>query len=288
MLRFLRYFLISLLIVAFAFLPACGSGSEQEQAAEKKTETTPTVTGADKALPLTSAPFAEELKTAGFEPAYYTRFPATIAGKDGRLILYRSATGGGDGGMIFAQEAPTRYEWVWHWYFGDISPEKVEKIEINQDGLWDILLIASGGKRYEFVQDEAFTFGGGERRDRIALNGESSETLPGMPLWHCFDNNHNTSWMSPVDGDDPFIEIHAPFGLADGIISLTALEDHQPRQCVIEADGNEIQSFELKSTMQEQLIHLEPAAMKAGRIRIVFRSCYGDAKSVAIAELSIR
>ena len=55
------------------------------------------------------------------------------------MILYRSASGGKDGGMVFVDQsggADTR--WVWHWYFEDHQPERFEQLDINKDGLWDI------------------------------------------------------------------------------------------------------------------------------------------------------
>jgi hypothetical protein len=278
-----------LLVLLCAGALACGGESSQENAEGQKAGSPDAeVAAPSDALPVTSAPFAGELEAAGFETAYYMRFPATVAGKDGRLILYRSASGGKDGGMIFVQDATTRYEWVWHWYFPKISPERAEKTELNQDGLWDIRMYAPGGKRYEFLQDDTFTLAGGGRRDRIALNGESSPVIPGNPLWFCFDNNHNTAWMAPTGGGEPYIEFESPFGLKEGILTVKFLPDHQPRLCEIEADGKKIQELELEATTKEQLIQLDAAARQAKRIRIVVKSCHGSGTRAAIAELSIR
>lgn len=280
--------ILSLVLICAGVL-ACGGGSDQEKA-EGETADSPDqkAQGPSDALPVTSAPFAGELEAAGFEPAYYTRFPATVAGKDGRLILYRSASGGKDGGMIFIQDATTRYQWVWHWYFPGISPERAEKTELNQDGLWDIKMYARGGKSHEFLQDDTFTLAGGERRDRIALNGNSSTAVPGNPLWFCLDSNHNTAWMAPTGDGEPYIEFESPFGLKEGILAVKSLPDYQPRLCEIEADGKKIQELELEATTKEQLIQLDPAARQAKRIRITVKSCHGSAQRVAIAELSIR
>jgi hypothetical protein len=283
-----RNIFVFLLILLCAGALACGGSDQDETEGQETVSSDQEAAGPTDALPVTSAPFAGELEAAGFEPAYYMRFPATVAGKDGRLILYRSASGGKDGGMIFIQEATTSYQWVWHWYFPKISPARAEKSELNQDGLWDIRMYARGGKSHELLQDDTFSLAGGARQDRIALNGESSPVIPGNPVWFCFDNNHNTAWMAPTGGGEPYLEFESPFGLKEGILSVMALPDYQPRLCEIEADGKKIQEFELKPTTKEQLIQLDPAARQAERIRIVVKTCHGSAQRAAIAELSIR
>jgi hypothetical protein len=283
-----RYMAAGLLLGILGLTWACGGDSDGDRAAEDRPESAVTGSVPDNALPLTSAPFVSVFDTAGFELAYYAEFPSSSAGPDGRLILYRSATGGDDGGMVFVQESGARYEWVWHWYFEDISPTRFEKVEINRDGLWDIRLFARDDGPREFVQDETFALPGAARSDRIALNGRSSETVPGHPLWHCFDANHNTAWTAPLADGEPYIELRAPFGLADGILAVTAMPDHRPERCRVEADGKRVQSFELEPTSKEQLVKLVEEAKTASRLRIVFESRHGDGNRVAVAELSIK
>ena len=285
---FTRILITLFLVVLLGLQGACGSKSEENQTEKGKTET---VAGTDKKpaaeLPLSAVPFATEIGDAGFEAVFYTKFPAAMAGEDGRMILYRSAAGGSDGGMIFVQGSGATFKWVWHWYFENMAPAGIRRVELNQDGLWDIRLTPSRGKEMDFIQDESFTLAAGQRRDRIALNGQSSRSLPDHPLWFCFDKNHNTAWMSKLDSE-VFIEVASPFGLGDGILSIKATQANQPRECLIEADGKEIQSFVLKSTTDEQLVQLEPAARSAQKIRLVVKSCHGETRTVAISELSIR
>ena len=285
---FTRILVILTIVVLAGGLVACGDSSEKNKAEEKKSGT---VAGKDKpttdALPLTSVPFATEIGDAGFEAVYYTKFPAAMAGEDGRMILYKSSTGGKDGGMTFVQGSGATFKWVWHWYFEDLIPASIRRVELNQDGLWDIHLEPSKGKPIEYVQDETFSLAAGQRGDRIALNGKSSESVPGFPLWFCFDNNHITAWKSSLEGE-VFIEVASPFGLRDGILSITSAQANQPSECVIKADGKEIQRFVLKPTTDKQLVKLEPAAGTASRIRLVVKSCHGESRVVEIAELSIR
>jgi hypothetical protein len=285
---FTKNFMILTVAVVVGFLVACGGKSEKNEAEQGKTETAAaTDNPATDALPLSSVPFATEIGDAGFEAKYYTKFPAAMAGEDGRMILYGSSTGGKDGGMIFVQGSGATFKWVWHWYFEDMIPASIRREELNHDGLWDIHLVPSKGKPIDYIQDETFSLAGGQRGDRIALNGISSNSVPGFPLWFCFDNNHNTAWKSPLEGE-VFIEVASPFGLRDGILSITSASENQPSECLIKADGKEIQRFVLKPTTDDQLVKLEPAAKTASRIRLVVKSCHGESREVEIAELSIR
>lgn len=284
----IRYMAAGFLLGILGLSWACGGDSEGDRAGEDRPESAAAGSAPDNALPLSSAPFVSIFDSAGFEVVYYAEFPSSSAGPDGRLILYRSATGGDDGGMVFVQESGARYEWVWHWYFEDLSPARFEKVEINRDGLWDIRLFTKGDGPRDFVQDDTFTLPGAARSDRIALNGRSSVTLPGHPLWHCFDANHNTAWTASLADGEPYIELMAPFGLADGILAVTAMRDDRPARCRVEADGKKVQDFELKPTSKEQLVKLETKAKTARRLRIVFESRHGDGDRVAVAELSIK
>jgi hypothetical protein len=285
---FTRILTILIVVVLPGVQAACGGSSDEKQAEKEKTETV-AATGKEStgALPLSSVPFATEIGDAGFKAVYYTKFPAAMAGEDGRMILYGSASGGKDGGMIFVQGSGATFKWVWHWYFEDMIPASIQRVELNQDGLWDIRLTPTKGKTIEFLQDDSFSLAAGQRGDRIALNGKSSESLPDFPLWFCFDNNHITVWKSLLNSE-VFIDVASPFGLRDGILSITAGQTDQPRECVIKADGKEIQRFILEPTTDEQLIKLEPAARTASSIRLVVESCHGESRQVAIAELSIR
>jgi len=274
-----------------AGIVGCGQKSEDEAAADaKKTTSSDQQSIAEEGLPTGEAPFAAELAQAGFDVAYFREFPAATAGRQGKMVLYNSASGGKDGGMIFVEERGPFFDLVWHWYFDDVKPASFSRGEFNQDGLWDIRVQTSKkGEQLELLQDETFTLRGGKRDDRIALNGTSSEPIPGNPLWHCFDGDATTAWRSRVDGGrKPFVEVASPLGLTDGILTIRAAQDGQPNACSIVADGKEVQEFQLAPTTEEQLVQLEPAVKTARRIRLSVESLHGGSGTAAIAELEIR
>jgi hypothetical protein len=282
--------IVLMLVVLLALTVGCGKKSEEsETEAANNATTAETVTGEAESLPAEAAPFAPEIQDGGYEIVYYNDYPGGAAGRKGKMILYQSASGGKDGGMVYVEQLGPKFEWVWHWYFEDASPKSLKRVEVNEDGMWDIQVTTTRGRHIDFIQDDTFTLVGGERRDKIALNATSSETVEGHPLWHCFDGNAFTAWKSSLEGrEKPFIEVASPLGLEDGILSIRAMEYDQPRNCEIEADGKTVQSFRLESTTEEQLVQLDPKCRTAGKIRLVVRSCHGASRAAAIAELSIR
>ena len=42
---------------------------------------------------------------------------------------------------------------AWHWYFDRSVPEMVDKIELNDDGLWDMRVSLKGGETLEYLLD---------------------------------------------------------------------------------------------------------------------------------------
>ncbi len=276
------------IVTILALAGSCGKKSEKEESTAQKTTTAGQPEDV-QSFPKDAVPFAPEIVDGGFEAVFYDYFPSPVAGKQGKMILYRSAKGGKDGGMIFVQEMGAKFEWVWHWYFEDASPKSVKNAEINNDGLWDIRVTMANGRTLELLQDDSFTLGDVERADKIALNGTSSPPSEGHPLWYCFDGFPSTAWMSNIEGSvKPFIEVASPLGLADGILSIRALAENQPRKCDILAAGKKIQSIDLEKTTDVQLIQLKSDFKTAKKIRLVIMSCHGDCREVAIAELAIK
>jgi hypothetical protein len=265
----------------------CGndSGGDSNEQAETAVESEQT----EASLPTDAVPFDAVLQAAGFEVVYYSPFPGSEAGRNGRMILYRSASGGKDGGALFVEQWRTTTYWVWHWYFKDTKPKTFVRSDINKDGLWDISIVSEKGDRIDLIHDETFALLGEGREDMIALNGRSSEPVDGHVLWHCFDGDLRTTWRSKLDAGSPvFIEVASPFGLTDGILEIEAAQDGQPRQCKLYADGDMVQTFELRATADKQLVQLDPAIRTAKKIRLEILSCHGDCDSVALAELQIR
>jgi hypothetical protein len=278
---------LSIVLVTAGLLGGCGKDSNDEDA-----KTAAGQPDSVETLPTGEAPFAAELERAGFEVVYYTDFPAARAARKGNMVVYNSATGGKDGGIVYVEERGPRFDWVWHWYFENAKPKTLSRHEINQDGMWDVRVRTSKGREdrpLELIQHETFTLRGGTRIDRIALNGSSSESVVGNPLWHCFDGDTATAWRSRMDSSQrPFVEVWSPLGLNDGIISIRAAKDGQPRECAILADGKEVQRFQLEPVTGRQLVQLDPAVKTAKRIRLVVSSLHGGSGTAAITELQIR
>jgi len=270
-----------------AIVGGCGndSGGDKTEQTEPAAESKPI----EASLPMDAVPYDAIFQAAGFEVAYYKQFPASEAGRKGRMILYRSASGGKDGGAVFVEQWGTSTQWVWHWYFKDAEPKTFVRLDINKDGLWDIRVLPEKGDQLDLIHDETFALTGKGRDDRIALNGNSSELVDGHLLWHCFDGNLRTTWQSKIDAGSPaFIEVASPMGLTDGILEIQAAQEGQPRQCKLYADGDMVQTFELRATTDKQLVQLDPKARAAKKIRLEILSCHGDSGSVALAELQIR
>ena len=267
----------------------CGDKSDDANTGDKDTAAEIAGSGPREELPTEAVPYAPELEEAGFMPVYYKAIPPALAGHLGRMILYRSSTGGKDGGIVYVEELGPRFDWVWHWYFADASPRTLERVEINKDGMWDIRIHTTDGKQFDIIQDEEFILSAGARDDKMALNGSCSEPLEGYPMWQAFDGSDRTSWQSGFKGgDNPFIEVLLPLGLTDGILSLTLLTTNQPKEIEIRADGKKVQTIELKAKERSHLIQLDPAVKTAKRIRLEIKSCHGGSGTAAIAEISIR
>lgn len=269
---------------------ACG-GSSDDDSAKKPAKTEPAAeqAGEEKALPLDEAPFTAELASAGFKAVAYQRIPIPVAGKKGEVVVYQSKSRGGGGGVLCFEEWGNAHLLTWHWYF-DEAPVSVAALEIDEDGLWDLRVETKRGDQIELIQDDTFTLTGGRREDRIALNGTTSDPLDAKyPLWHCFDGDSSTVWMSRVDGQDgAYIELQSPLGVAEGILAIQAPGDQAPKKCEVRADGKKLQEIDLAETDREQLVQLDPAVRKAKTIRLIFKSAYGNGEAVAVAELGIK
>jgi len=270
-----------------AIAGGCGNGSDSDNTDQAETAVESGQTEAS--LPMDAVPYDAVIQAAGFEVAYYNKFPGSEAGRNGRIMLYRSASGGKDGGALFVEQWRTNTYWVWHWYFEDAKPKTFVRSDINKDGLWDISIVPEKGDQIDLIHDENFALLGNGREDMIALNGSSSEPVDGHFLWQCFDGDLRSAWRSKFDARSPaFIEVWSPFGLTDGILEIQAAQDGQPKQCKLFADGDKVQTFELGATTDKQLIQLDPKVRTAKKIRLEIQSCHGDGDSVALAELQIR
>jgi hypothetical protein len=175
---------------------------------------------------------------------------------------------------------------VWHWYFEDGTPDAIEALELNGDGLWDVRMRA-GGETREYIQDETFSFMARKREDRVAMNGKASEPIGDTGAsWRCFDGDPNTAWRSRTKG--AFVDVPTPLGIKDGVLTIQLLTEDQPRKCELKADGKKVQEFELEQTTLEQVIQLDERARGARLLRLEIQSTHGGTENVAIGELEIK
>ncbi|MDH3216487.1 MAG: hypothetical protein OEN01_09380 [Candidatus Krumholzibacteria bacterium] len=230
------------------------------------------------------------LESSGYVAKEYVNFPAQELGKKARMLVYTDKKGKSSGGVIYLKKTGATIAPAWHWYFEDMVPESVDKIELNDDGLWDIRVISKGGKQTEFTQGRSFALTAADRSDWIALNGVSSQPLSeDDAIWRCFDSDSSTAWRSTLAADGgAYIELMAPFGVEEGILTILTTGADQPKQCTLFADGKKIQQFELEPKAARQMIRLESGIKGAKRIRLVFDSTYGDGDVVSVAELELK
>jgi hypothetical protein len=176
----------------------------------------------------------------------------------------------------------------WHWYFEDAVPDSAYPVELNEDGLWDIRIIMSDGRVESFLQEESFTLFANNRNDWIALNGTSSPPIDSEhKMWKCFDGDKKTAYSSSLKLHGKVsLQIHAPFGVKSGNISIQTLDQYCPKECVLFAGDEEIKRFILENESGKQRIHIGDSIKKAGSVQLVIESAYGDNDRISIAELT--
>lgn len=230
------------------------------------------------------------IEAAGYETTSYVQFPAQELGKKGRLLIYSRKSGKKSGGIIYMKKTGVTVAPAWHWYYEDMVPETVDKIELNDDGLWDIKVISKKGDALEYIQTESFVLTAADRSDWIAMNGNSSTPLTEEhAMWKCFDSDSSTAWKSSVSANDQvYVELAAPFGIEEGILTVQTMESEQPRHCTLYADGKKLQEFELEARAARQMVRLEGAVKGARSVRLVFDSIHGGGDVVSVAELAIK
>ena len=227
------------------------------------------------------------VEAAGYAVKEYHSFPAQEVTKRGRVLVYTDKKGKDSGGVVFVKKTGFQVAPAWHWYFSDMVPDSVLKVEVNHDGLWDIRIVPTKGKAQTFVQEETFSLFAPERTDWIAMNGSSSAPLThDSPMWKCFDGDTTTAWRSSLSGP-AFLEFDVPFGVADGNLTVCTLGSDQPRGCAVYADGKRVEDIELKPVSGRQVVALGQAVRGAKKIRIEFTSAHANASAVAVAELGL-
>jgi hypothetical protein len=229
------------------------------------------------------------IEAAGFKKKIYEEFPGQEPGTRARVLVYGGEKGTPPGGVIYINKRGINISPAWHWYLTDMVPDSVVNVELNDDGLWDVRMVA-GDRVMSFIQEETFTLSGGERTDWIALNGVSSPPVSQSDaLWKAFDGDTLTAWRSPLgEGGKAYIELISPFGIKEGILIVRSLNGGPPRRCTLYADGKPVQQFELEAKEATQEIQLDRAIVGAKKVRLEFTSTHGGAQRVEIAELELR
>jgi len=230
------------------------------------------------------------VEAAGYVTKEYSQFPVQEIGMNGRMLVYTDKKGKSSGGLIFFKKTGFVVTPAWHWYFDNNVPESVKKIELNDDGLWDIRITMKDGDVLELLQDDSFDLTAFERSDWIALNGTSSEPVSAdHKMWKCFDGDSSTTWSSSAgDGKETFLEVPAPFGIEEGILTLQTAQENQPLHCTLYADGKKVQEFELQPTAASQVVRLEEGVKGAKRVKLTFDSVHGGGDVVSVAEMGLK
>ncbi|UCH83006.1 MAG: hypothetical protein JSW50_11110 [Candidatus Latescibacterota bacterium] len=290
--RLLTLLIIPLMVVSL--LASCGKKEEdaaETEQAEGKTESSLQKLArdakGDASLEEEVANVKDMIEAAGFTVKSYENFPAQEVGRKGRMLVYTDKKSKQSGGVVYFKKTGPAVAPCWHWYFDDAVPETVSKVELNDDGLWDVKIVTSKGP-LTFIQDDSFTLMAKDRSDWLAMNGQSSTPISdGAAMWLCFDGDSTTAWASPVASEgNAFVEFHVPFGVEEGNLTLHTLATDQPKTCTVFADGKKIDTVELKASGVRQLMHL--GALKgAKRVRIVFESSFGG-DNVAVSEIALK
>lgn len=285
----LTWFLSVALIVSIV---ACGKKKEEEQAGDQTESLADIAKRAQgNLMPEDEAPsILKAVEDAGFIPGSYLKFPAEELGKKGRVLTYTDKKKK-SGGILYIRIAGNAAAPAWHWYFDDMAPDSVLKVEVNEDGLWDMRVVSTKGKEQKFIQDDSFTLMGVDRFDWVAMNGESSPPVTAEDaMWKCFDGDTTTAWKSSLEasGGEAFLEFFTPFGVQDGILSLHTLPTSQPRGCTVIADGKKLQSLEFQAMASRQMVKLDGKVQGARKIRLVFDSTYGADNVVAVSEVALK
>jgi hypothetical protein len=233
---------------------------------------------------------SEMIQSAGYVTKEYVDFPSQETGKKGRVLVYTDKKGKKSGGVVYMKKTGRNVAPAWHWYFDGSVPEKVDRVELNDDGLWDVRVSLKGGKTLEYLQGESFSMTAADRSDWIALNGASSEPLADeFSLWRCFDGDTSTAWRSSSGGGgEVFVELTAPFGVGEDILAVRTWHSDQPKQCTLYADGKKVQQFELEPKSAEQMIRLDDGVKGAKKVRLTFDAIHGGGDVVAVAELHFK
>ncbi len=291
---------LALLVAAFCVIAltfsACGNKDEDSAADKSETAAKPgslvelsREAKGDVSIDDEFTEGREIIEAAGFVVASYGDFPSQEVNKKGRALIYTDKGAKKSGGVVYLKKTGGFLSPSWHWYFENMVPEKVENVELNDDGLWDVQITGKNGEVEAFTQDDSFTLFAKDRSDWLAMNGTSSAPVSEeFGMWKCFDGDTTTAWKSSTAAGETFIEFYTPFGSKGGILTIHTLETGQPGKCIISADGKKVDEIDLKPVAGSQMIQLNEKARKASAIRLVFSSVHGGGDVVEVGEIGLK
>ncbi len=290
---------IAVSLVSLALLVSCGKKEDEKAAGEEvkgPAEQTSTLQEIAKEA-ADEVSIEEELgdiptfvESVGFTVKSYESFPVEEVGRKGRMLVYTDKKAKRSGGVIYFKRTGPEIAQCWHWYFENKVPEAVSKVELNDDGLWDVKITTKSGDSMTFIQDDSFSLVAKTRSDWLAMNGTSSAPVSeDAAMWRCFDGDTTTAWRSSAaSGGGAYVEFHTPFGVEEGNLSIHLLDIEQPKTCTVFADGRQIDVVELEAKPVWQLAHLGEGVKGAKLIRLVFEPGPGRGDVVAISEIALK
>jgi len=261
-------------ILAISFLAVAGCGKSGNKTDNEKTPNGNASSAVTE--PITGAPFASEFAAAGWKVVQLRKFPGQVPGYKARAVVYR---GNKRGGVLYVVGRPNGPHELWHWYFADAAPDSVAPVELNDDGLWDCR-VYFGKKTRDFIQGKDFTLVTDVRNDLIALNGKAAGS---GTVWHVFDGDSSTAWICAKP--KAWIDVPAPLGLKDGVVTVQLMDTDRPKSMDVIADGKTVKTFAVAHGPRRQQFRLDTPLDGARNVRIQFAATAGR---VAIGELSIR
>jgi len=265
-------FLFPLILATGAMLGCGGSGDDGRQA-----------NGGSGGQPVADAPFASVIEAAGFHATFVSDFASQVPTRKAKVVVYRATSGKDRGGVLYLNNPEGGTDRVvWHWYFDNAAPDSITKVELNNDGLWDVR-IHFGKKVEEFTQDVDFTFISRGRGDVIATNGDASHP---ENVWRAFDGDSITVWKAETGGDRAWVDVATPLGVADGILTVQLSNTDRPGSVRVKVDGKEVKKFDLEMTMKKQLFQLEAAVAGGSTVRLEFEP--SNDGTVGISEIGIK
>jgi hypothetical protein len=269
------------ILTAFLVATGCAKEGKKGERDGKKGK------GGALEVPTTEVIWAtQKLEDQGYRVVRYEAVFATKPATKGRIMLYRAAKGEGGGLLYFLRRKDERVVGpLWHFYFPDRYPTKVERVESNEDGLWDLQVTFSDGSQRLFLHDRDFTFYAPERKMWMACNVEASSHAEGSPFWKALDGDTNTAWLSAGSSEAEEVTLRFPFGVIEGILEMRVDPNTAPRKVEVLKDGEVVANLSVEAAGGLQRFRLPPSLKGARELTLRFHG--GDRGTMGVVELKM-